>query len=416
MKYTYWLGLLAVAASFSACSRSQSDTTLQTGTYRAVIQSADGALPFGLAVESISGSQNYRVFALNGAERLPMDTATVQGDSLHIPMRLFDSELIAKIDGKTLRGVWRRTRIGLPSQSLPFEATHGDTYRFVPDSAQARTRVAGRWATQFDSKTGRVDTVNAVGVFEQKGNHVTGTFLTPTGDYRYLDGNVVGDSLFLSCFDGSHVYLFKARYDANTQTLTGGHWAGIAGYYSWVAKQNPNAQLPDPATLTYLKPGAKTLHFSFPEPDGHKISLQDSRFKGNVTVVQIMGSWCPNCMDETNFLSPWYKKNHGRGVEMLGLSFERSADMAVAGPKIEQMKKRFQIDYPVVLAGSTEEGKPDAALPELNRVMSFPTTLFVDKKGNVRHIHTGFNGPGTGPLYDQYVAEFNRLIDKLLAE
>ncbi len=121
-------------------------------------------------------------------------------------------------------------------------------------------------------------------------------------------------------------------------------------------------------------------------------------------------------MDETNFLSPWYKKNRSRGVEVLGLAFERSADQAVSGPKIERMKQRFDIDYPVLLAGSSEKDDASKALPDLNAVVAFPTTLVIDRKGQVRHIHTGFSGPGTGKFYDQYVSEFNRLIDKLVAE
>ncbi len=360
-----------------------------------------------------------------------MDLATVQGDSLRIPMALFESELVAKIDGNLLRGVYRRQRVGQPTQTLPFEAQHGLSYRFTPgrsrsgvpagavdspDGKPATADLTGKWATMFDSKTGKVDTVNAVGIFDQKGSRLTGTFLTPTGDYRYLDGNVVGDSLFLSCFDGSHLYLFKAKHDPATKTLTGGLWAGISSYEPWAARFDPAAELHDPSKLTFLKSGAKTLSFSFPEPNGKSISLADARFKNKVTVVQILGSWCPNCMDETNFLSPWYKKNKQRGVEVVGLAFERSPDMAISGPKIERMKQRFQIDYPVALAGTNDKAQASKALPDLNAVVAFPTTIFVDKKGQVRHIHTGFSGPGTGKYYDQYVEEFNRLVDKLLTE
>lgn len=400
----------------SSC-QSTSASVVKAGQYRAVLKTRGGELPFGLDIQpNANNSKSYTVFALNGKERLPMDMATVQGDSLRIPIALFESELVAKIEGNLLRGVYRRQRVGQPIQTLPFEAQHGLSYRFTPDGQPAAANLTGKWATDFGSKTGKVDSVNAVGVFDQKGSRITGTFLTPTGDYRYLDGNVVGDSLFLSCFDGSHVYLFKARHDATTKTLTGGHWAGITSYEPWAARFDPTAELPDPAKLTYLKNGSKTLNFSFPEPNGNKISLADPRFKNKVTIVQIMGSWCPNCMDETNFMVPWYKKNKQRGVELVGLSFERSPDMAVSGPKIERMKQRFQIDYPVVLAGTNDKVQSAKALPELNAVVAFPTTIFVDKKGQVRHIHTGFSGPGTGKYYDQYVEEFNRLVDKLLSE
>ncbi len=171
-------------------------------------------------------------------------------------------------------------------------------------------------------------------------------------------------------------HLFKAKYDPAAKTLKGGFWSGASGYESWVAKFDADAKLPDPATLTYLKPGAKTLNVSFPEPNGKAVSLTDPRFKNKVTVVQILGSWCPNCMDETNFLSPWYKRNKGRGVEVLGLAFERSPDMAVSGPKIERMKERFKIDYPVVLAGTNDKAQASRALPDLNAVVAFPTTIF----------------------------------------
>ncbi|GAB3024246.1 TlpA family protein disulfide reductase [Spirosoma pulveris] len=401
----------------SACSSQSAPATVKPGMYRAVLKTKGGDLPFGLDIQpAAADAKSYTVFAINGNERLKMDPATVQDDSIRIPMALFESELVAKIDGNQLRGVWRRRRTAQQVQTLPFSAQHGVTYRFVPEDKSAATNLTGKWATDFGSKSGKVDTVNAVGVFDQKGNHLAGTFLTPTGDYRYLDGNVVGDSLFLSCFDGSHIYLFKAKHDPATKTLTGGHWAGVSGYESWVARFDPKADLPDPAKLTYLKPGAKTLNFAFPEPGGKTISTTDPRFKNKVTIVQIMGSWCPNCMDETNFLSPWYKRNKQRGVEIVGLAFERSPEMSESGPKIERMKQRFQIDYPVVLAGTNDKVQASKALPDLSAVVAFPTTIFIDKKGQVRHIHTGFSGPGTGKYYDQYVEEFTRLVDKLLAE
>ena len=415
MKNFLLISAIAVLLLPSACSGQSA--TVKPGQYRAVLKTRGGDLPFGLDIQPTPGdARTFTVFALNGSERLPMDPATVQGDSLRIPMALFESELVAKIDGNLLRGVYRRRRVNQPAQTLPFEAQYGQGYRFVNEDKPVTANLSGKWATDFGSKTGRVDTVNAVGVFDQKGSHLTGTFLTPTGDYRYLDGNVVGDSLFLSCFDGSHLYLFKAKHDPATKTLTGGLWAGISGYEAWVAHLDPKADLPDPAKLTYLKPGAKTLTASFPEPNGNAVSLTDPRFKNKVTIVQILGSWCPNCMDETNFLSPWYKKNKQRGIEVLGLAFERSPEMTISGPKIERMKQRFQIDYPVVLAGTNDKVQASKALPDLNAVVAFPTTIFIDKKGLVRHIHTGFSGPGTGKYYEQYVEEFNRLVDKLVAE
>ncbi|MEZ0487063.1 peroxiredoxin family protein [Fibrella aquatica] len=413
-KLTYVVATLLSIPFLTSC---QSGKTVKTGVWRATLETSGGQLPFGLDIKPATEANKYTVFAVNGTERLPMDEATLQGDTLRIPMGLFESELVAKVDGDKLTGVWRKRRVKDEYQVVPFSAQFGQTFRFAESGEKPSGDVSGKWQTVFraegtDGAPG--DTTAAVGVFEQKGNEVSGTFLTPTGDYRYLAGNVFGDSLLLSCFDGSHAFLFKARKGTN-QTLTGVFHSGPTYRETWTATLNPNASLPDPATLTYLKPG-KPFSFAFPNPSGKTVSLADPQFRGKVTVVQIMGSWCPNCMDETKFLAPWYIKNKARGVEVVGLAFEKTADLAESGPKLTRMSERFQIQYPLLLAGVNDKAEAAKALPALSSVVAFPTTIFVDKKGAVRHIHTGFSGPGTGIYYDQYVEEFNRLINKLLAE
>lgn len=401
-----------------ACS-GQSNVSVKPGLWRVVIKNAGGELPFGLDIQPTktpsAGANTYTVYAVNGEERLQLDPATVQGDTIRIPMALFDSEIVAHVSGGLLKGYWKRRRVEQQYQTLPFEGQYGAAPRFKPTTTdQAHGVLTGTWSATFSSPDGK-DAYPAVGVFKQVGNQLTGTFLTETGDYRYLAGNVYGDSLLLSCFDGSHLFTFKAKHNPLDRTLKGDFWAGVAGHEIWTAKLDPKATLPDPATLTYIKEG-QTFSFAFPEPSGKKVSLNDERFRGKVTVVQILGSWCPNCMDETRFLAPWYKRNQKRGVEIVGLAFEKTLNMAESGPKIQRMKERFGIEYPVVLAGTNIKDEASKALPALNRVVAFPTTIVIDKKGNVRHIHTGFSGPGTGKYYDQYVEEFNRLIDKLLAE
>jgi thiol-disulfide isomerase/thioredoxin len=393
---------------FSAVS--QSGSKIKTGIWRAVLTNKGGELPFGLEINQTG--TNYTAYALNGAERLQFDSVTLKDDSVRLTIDIFEAEIRAKVDGNTLRGRWRRRRTGQNYTSLPFEAQHGLTYRFTPGTQTPKINVTGTWATTFRSGT---DSTVSVGLFQQKGSKLTGTFLTTTGDYRYLEGNVVGDSLLLSTFDGTHLYLFKARRKPDN-TLEGGYWSGESGYESWTAHFDPKAKLPDALSLTYLKPGYKTIAFTFPDRSGKPVSLTDARFKNKVVVVQILGSWCPNCMDETNFLSPWYKKNKNRGVEIVGLAYEKSADLVESAPKLTRMIDRFKIDYPVVLAGTNVKSEASKTLPMINQVVGFPTTIIIDKKGLVRQIHTGFSGPGTGKYYDEFVEDFNRLIDKLVTE
>jgi thiol-disulfide isomerase/thioredoxin len=388
-------------------------TPVPKSIWRAVVVNRGGELPFGLDIQPVgSGSEGYLVHALNGPERLKLDPAKLEGDSLRIPMALFDSELIGRLSGDSLTGYYQRKRGGAWVR-IPFRAKHGQTHRFVKAPAPAVVDVSGKWATYFRSPGG-TDSSFAVGVFEQKQNQVTGTFLTSTGDYRYLAGDVVGDSLKLSCYDGSHLYLFKAR--VQNERMTGDFFAGISGYETWTAVRDENARLPDEKSLTYLKPGFDRLAFQFPNPSGKLVSLSDPKYRGKVVVVQILGSWCPNCMDETNFLVPWYGKNAKRGVEVVGLAYERSADLTESAPKLNRMKERFGIPYEVLLAGTSDKTAAAKTLPMLNAVVGYPTTIFIDKQGKVREIHTGFSGPGTGKYYDAFVEDFNRLIDKLVAE
>jgi thiol-disulfide isomerase/thioredoxin len=129
-----------------------------------------------------------------------------------------------------------------------------------------------------------------------------------------------------------------------------------------------------------------------------------------------LGSWCPNCLDENTFLASWYKVNHQRGVEIIGLGFERKDDFREAQNSLSRLKKRLDIQYKLLIAGKSTTESASKALPALTGISAFPTTLFIDKKGNVRKIHSGFSGPATGKYYDEFTTEFNQLIDKLLTE
>ena len=139
-------------------------------------------------------------------------------------------------------------------------------------------------------------------------------------------------------------------------------------------------------------------------------------YKGKVVIVAILGSWCPNCLDENAFLSEWYKTNSQRGVEIIGLGFERKNDFEYAKKALSNLKTRLGITYDILFAGQSGTANASKALPALNGISAFPTTIFIDKKGKVRKVHTGFTGPATGKFYEEFKVEFNTLIDKLLEE
>ncbi|WP_461449480.1 peroxiredoxin family protein [Mucilaginibacter sp.] len=387
---------------------------LQTGVWRGVIKNKSGhELPFNFEVSDTAGHQQLAI--MNGAERLKVTDVKVIGDSVFIHMPLFDSEFKLKLaDNKTLAGQWIKHSAD-KQYALPFKATAKTNYRFFSPGYTSNLNVAGRWTAIFGEGAQRDTTV---GEFKQTGNDVTGTFLTTTGDYRYLEGTIKDDSLYLSCFDGGHAFIFIAKINADNTLTDGKMYAGASGLDHWTAYRNENAKLPDAYSLTYLKPGYKSIDFTFKDVNGNTVSLSDARFRNKVIIVQILGSWCPNCMDETAFINGgYYQKYHPKGVEVIGLAYERTTDFAQSQKAVKQMQSHFHIQYPLLITGYTPgNGDPQKSLPMLADFKGFPTTIIIDKQGNVRKIHTGFSGPGTGDYYTRFVNEFDKLTDDLLAE
>jgi thiol-disulfide isomerase/thioredoxin len=257
-----------------------------------------------------------------------------------------------------------------------------------------------------------------VGEFGQQGSRLTGTFLEQTGDYRFLEGVVDGDSLKLSCFDGGHAYLFTAKIDNDGRISGGQYYAGPTYHQPWIAEKDANAKLPDEFSLTKWKKEDAHLAFHFRDLDGNPVSLADKRFLGKVVLIQLMGSWCPNCMDETRFLSKFYDEYRDKGVEIIALAYERSTDFARSQTSVRSFQQRFQVKYPMLITGVSvnDSLRAQKTLPQLDAILGFPTTIFVNKNGDIEKIHTGFNGPGTGEHYEEQKKEFHTTVDGLLGE
>jgi thiol-disulfide isomerase/thioredoxin len=330
-------------------------------------------------------------------------------------MPLFDSEFKGVLKDGKINGVWIK-HLADTDEILNFYAKSKAKWRFKEKTVEARANVNGKWETTFITEDGK-DTIKAIGDFVQNKSKVTGTFLTPLGDYRFLEGMIEGNKLALSTFDGSHAYLFTAKINKDSTMSDGKFYAGYSYLENFTAKRNEQIKLTDAYSLTYLKDGAEQIEFTFPNLNGEPISLSDKKFKNKVVIVQMLGSWCPNCMDETAFLSKYYQKNKSKGLEIIGLAYERTKDFEKNKMNIGRLVNRFNVKYDVLVTGYTND-KADAAqsLPMLNKVVAFPTMIVIDKKGAVREIHTGFSGPGTGKYYINFVNQFDNMINKLLAE
>jgi peroxiredoxin len=381
---------------------------LTSGPWRGEIDHIGGKLPFNFIVSK--GKLDIRF--QNGSEIANLGDAYFRGDSLVIPFELYDAELIGSLkNGKSITGFWQKQRNGKTLFRIPFQAQAGSSARFQ-QTKSATVQVSGKYSADFWSDESNHSP--GVLILNQKGNQVTGTVLKTSGDYRFLQGNISGDSLLLSYFDGSGAMQFRSKVHGNQ--IDGHFFSGLAGKRNFKATTDDKASLPDLKKLTFLKPGFDRLTFSLPNPAGKTISLQDERYKNKVVIIELMGSWCPNCLDESRFLAPYYKKMKDQGVEVIGLAFEYSPELSISGPKIENFKKRIGVDYEILFAGQPNDETIAQVLPMLHKINGYPTTFILDKSGKVREIHTGFSGPGTGVYYTDWIHEFEQTVQSLLHE
>jgi peroxiredoxin len=351
-------------------------------------------------------------YIYNAAEKIKVSNISVTKDSLFIQMPVFESQFRLKKKNNMLEGLWIK---GGTSKTtiLPFSAIAGSK-RFSAGKS-AEKNITGRWAVNFSSAK---NNELSVGEFKQAGNKLTGTFLNSTGDYRYLEGIVRNDSLLLSGFDGGHAFLFTARIENNKKITGGTFYSGATYREDWNAVKDATAKVPLDSVAMYVKPGEETLHFTFKDLEGKPVSIKDDKFKNKVVVIQLMGSWCPNCMDETAFLSAYYNKNNQRGVEVIALAYEYSTDWERSKKSLIKFKERYDVQYTILNTEVTviDSLRTEKTLPELTPIKFFPSSVILDKKGKVRKLDTGFNGPATGSHYIAYKKEFEETIDSLLNE
>lgn len=384
------------------------------GMWRGVLHLSKGDavnLPFNFEIKSYNSSFNLVV--LNGKERILVDEVIFHTDSLNFKMPVFDTEFKTKLIGDTLlSGVWIN-HSKTDNNQIAFTASFGYKDRFFVFDQKQDSSYAGKWETTFSPQL--KDSSKAIGIFSfiKDRNTFEGTFLTETGDYRYLEGTTINHKLYLSAFDGAHAFLFIAEY-FGTDSLKGEFYSGSHWHEKWVAKRNENFELRNPETLTFLKYPDQNINFAFYNSKNEKISLSDKRYLNKPVIIQVMGSWCPNCMDESAYLASLYKQYHKFGLEVIALAYERTTDFEKSKTNIDRLIKRFGIEYQVLITGLSGKEKASESLPFLNKIMAFPTTVFLDKNHKIKSIYTGFNGPATGTAHEKYKLKTELLVQNLL--
>ena len=374
--------------------------------WRGVFQHKEGLIP----IQFVINAKN-ELIVKNHTELLTFIPTEGKNDSSVYESEYFSSYFILKTEGdSTISGRWVNEKTG-ESKSIMFRASIALPNRFEPH-AVPEVSLSGNHKFVFLKENGSPEDTNVLSLTQNK-FVLSGSLLTETGDYRYLEGIVSSDSLFLSTMDGTHLMYFEGKIEDGR--INGKFLAGSSFSQKWLAELNSSVQLTNPTEITKLNPSS-IFKFSFPDETGVMVSIDDKQFKNKVLLVSIMGTWCSNCLDESRFLKELYDDYSRDDLSIISLDFELISDTLRAIENIKKYKRNLNINYPVLLA-ATRSTKAIAAeaLPSLNGISSYPTLLLLNKKHEVVRIHTGFSGPATGEEnYTSFTKEYRKIIDDLV--
>ncbi len=341
---------------------------------------------------------------VNGVERIPIDIKWGKDSTFTSSLPLFNTYFEGKKEKGILTGEWvDPTRTG--DYRIPFQIIGNKVREF---DSKVHIPVQAKYKIVFEDDT--VPAILDMAVVREE-FVVSGTVLTETGDYRYLQGEPFENNRFyLSAFDGTHLFYLAAQLVDNK--IEGVFMSGKHYMVKFTGEADATFELRKADELTWMKNPKETLSLKLNTDAKTERSFGEKDWKDKVTLVQIMGTWCPNCTDESRFVKSMYEKYHAQGLEVVPVSFERGTDKQVAFTRINSQAKQMALPYPVYLGSGADSPQKAAAIvfAQLNHVMSFPTLILIGKDGKVMKVWTGFYGPGTGVHYTEHTKEIENAL------
>lgn len=377
-----------------------------SGTWEGVARK--DALQVNLRLELQGRSGRIEGAFFNGDERVTSTAGHVEGNTLTLDFAHYATRLVATLEDGRLQGTYGSARNGQYALALH---RVGKPVAYTPGAPD----IAGLWTLPVDSSKGERAFRFIV---RQQGSSVQASILRVDGDTGLLTGGYVDGAFRLDHFDGGRAYVLKIvprpdrRLDLSLQGAIGPDRTFTAIRAEEAAAQGIAAPS-DTATHTRWKDPAEPFRFSFPDLSGRTVSNTDPRFAGKVLVINITGTWCPNCHDEAPYLAEIYERYRGLGLEVVALSFEEAEQLADA-PRLRAFVAKYGIDYSYLIAGEPSQLKD--RIPGADNLNAWPTTFFVGRDGRVRGSHTGFAAPASGEFHAQLRREFAETIERLLAE
>ncbi len=385
-----------------------------SGPWLAQIQVGALDVPFRFGLSVRAGKVSGWFF--NGRQRIVSASGTYEAGHLVLNYPAYARRLDAVLEADgTLRGAYAPTAPGSAAQPYAFQARR-DTPPAADAPAGDAPLIAGLWLVPVHSPKTNEKAWRLI--VRQSGPRVSAAILRVDGDTGALTGSWRNGRLLLSHFDGARPAVIDVTAaPGGTLRLLVHEERGpdtvLTAYRLRVAAAKGLPQPANPALHTRVSDPEQVFRFSFPDLEGHLVSSTDGGFRGNVLLVDVAGSWCPNCHDEAPFLEALYRKYHRRGLQIVTLAFEKR-DQLEDPVELRAFVKEFGITYPVLIAGTPDE--LHAKIPQAVDLDAFPTTFFVGRDGRVRAVHAGFAGAATGVFNTRLERAFTAEIERLLRE
>lgn len=397
--------LVAALACLIACSPTKPDTKTQPTPLPGVWRFSYNLGPV-VHVQTVELNPQNEFIFFNATEAIRSERVEHFGDTLRIHVPIYGTFLdFTEISDTSMAGYWIN-----PSRTdyrVPVSASRSMRQHHLPAPAGQDTLT---YACTFSEGTD--DAYPAEGLFTVNGANLYATFRTETGDYRFLEGTPNTDDWSFGCFDGSHLFHFTARVSGDS--ISGRFYSGTHWSEPFSGTRTSGSVLRDPFTITYVV-NDSLIRPKIINASGERSTLSTEYFTGKTNIVHILGTWCPNCLDESLYLAELSKKYGDEQLNITGFAFERKTSDSLRIAGIERYRKQTGITYPIYLSGDAAKGQASEVFSMLNGITSFPTTLVLDKYGNIVLVHTGFNGPGTGAHYTSFRRRFESALDSLVA-
>ena len=371
----------------------------------ATINYGQQSIPFRF---EFSGTGNdIRVSFFNGDVRVTSTAGRLDGKSLSLNFDHLGTKLEATFEDGAVKGTYGGRRGG----SHEFEAhPHKE---LAPDSATAPD-VAGVWEIPTESRKGEHAWRFIV---RQDGQKISAAILRVDGDTGLLTGEYRNGKFALSLFDGARAQKMDiaVKEDGSLDLSMQGGRGGptVLNAVRPAVAEGKGIVPANFATHTGVKNPDEPFAFSFPDLKGNIVSNTDAKFRDKVVIVNITGSWCPNCHDEAPYLAELYRKYKALGLEIVALDFE-DADELKDPSRLPAFIKNYKIEYTYLRAGETSE--LNAKVPQAVNLNSWPTTFFLGRDGKVRAVHAGFAAEASGQFHSELQKEYTSTIERLLAE